>query len=62
MKKIKRLISCMLALVMVLALGMTVSAAGGTYTITINNEERRDIERILCRCKDSGRCSGSACP
>ena len=39
MKKIKRLISCMLAAVMVLALGMTVSAAGGTYTITINNNK-----------------------
>ena len=39
MKKIKRLISCMLALVMVLALGMTVSAAGGTYTITIDNDK-----------------------
>ena len=39
MKKIKRLISCMLALVMVLALGMTVSAAGGPYTITIDNDK-----------------------
>ena len=39
MKKIKRLISCMLALVMVLALGMTVSAAGETYTITIKNDK-----------------------
>lgn len=39
MKKIKRLISCMLAAVMVLAFGMTVSAAGGTYTITIRNDK-----------------------
>ena len=48
MKKIKRLISCMLALVMVLALGMTVSAADETYTITApDNDHTYEVYQIF---------------
>lgn len=48
MKKIKRLISCMLAAVMVLAFGMTVSAADGKYTITApDNDHTYEVYQIF---------------